>query len=819
MSTHCSNKTAALTFKVSTLVLCMLATGHSLAAENATEYVRVIGQAASINEALKEQRKSNSISSVVHADAIAKLPDDNAAEALQRIPGVSTERDQGEGRFVTVRGLGTDLNAVTINGTLVPAPEASRRGVALDVLPAELVQSLTVIKTLTPDMDANSLGGTIQVESLSAFDHDGLFYTAAVEGGYDEKREEYSPKVSGAVSQKFSLGSGTDNFGVAAALSWQERTFGSDNVETGGKWEDGLLEETEMRQYDIERERLGAGLNFDFRPNKNSEYYLRTLYSRFQDNETRQAAGVEFSDPLAINTPGSAEVVRELKEREETQEIKSFVLGGKNRFDQWTLEAQLGYSEASEKNPGGIAGAGFVGEFDDLQYSSTRIPVVKGGASFYDPSQYELDEVEWEKSTAKDKEKNAKFDLSRDYLLNDYASIFKFGAKVSQRTKTNDTEIWKVEDLDTSPAHFGSNGHYELAQFGPTLSSGPIHNQLAQLNLNDWRDAEESVINDYKTSEDIHAAYVMNTIDFDRLRVIAGLRYEDTDFETQGYRILDGESSSVSTQNDYDHWLPSLHLKYQLSSDAILRAAWTNTVVRPNFEQSRPGIYIDGDEAEFGNPNLKPLEASNFDLGVEKYFGDASVISMNAFYKDIDHFIYNANVAGTGDWTDFDEAMTFKNGSSAKIYGVELGYSQKWHNFIFGLNSTFSRAKADIDGMVDGELMTRTINFPSQSKVVGNAMIGWENDRVGLRLAANYKSRYLNEISGIDEPEKDLYTDDQVFVDLSGHVNFNKNIQLFFNAQNLTDEVYYNYNGNHHYNAQYEEYGPSYKVGLKFTHF
>ncbi|MEX5419735.1 TonB-dependent receptor, partial [Pseudomonas aeruginosa] len=127
--------------------------------------------------------------------------------------------------------------------------------------------------------DANSLGGTIQVESLSAFDHDGLFYTAAVEGGYDEKREEYSPKVSGAVSQKFSLGSGTDNFGVAAALSWQERTFGSDNVETGGKWEDGLLEETEMRQYDIERERLGAGLNFDFRPNKNSEYYLRTLYS------------------------------------------------------------------------------------------------------------------------------------------------------------------------------------------------------------------------------------------------------------------------------------------------------------------------------------------------------------------------------------------------------------------------------------------------------------------------------------------------------------------------------------------------------------
>lgn len=242
-------------------------------------------------------------------------------------------------------------------------------------------------------------------------------------------------------------------------------------------------------------------------------------------------------------------------------------------------------------------------------------------------------------------------------------------------------------------------------------------------------------------------------------------------------------------------------------------------MVRPNFEQSRPGIYIDGDEAEFGDPNLKPLEASNFDLGVEKYLGDASIISMNAFYKDIEHFIYNSNVAGTGDWANFDEALTFKNGSSAKIYGVELGYSQKWNNFIFGLNSTFSRAKADIDGMVDGELMTRTINFPHQSKVVGNAMIGWENDLFGLRLAANYKSRYLNEVSDVDDPEKDLYTDDQVFLDFSGHVNFNKNMQLFFNAQNLTDEVYYNYNSNRNYNAQYEEYGPSYKVGLKFTHF
>ena len=234
-----------------------------------TEHVEVVGQAASIDQALKEQRSSDSIKSVVHADGVAQLPDENVAEAVQRLPGVSVERDQGEGRFVSVRGLGPDLNSVTINGTLVPSPESERRAVALDVLPSELVQSLSVIKTLTPDMDANSLGGTVDVKSLSAFDHKGLFYTGSSEASYDKNTHQTSPKFSGAISDRFSLGDGIDNFGVAAALSWQKRDFGSDNVETGGAWdfEQGAkLQEFEQRDYDIRRERSGGGLNFDYKP-------------------------------------------------------------------------------------------------------------------------------------------------------------------------------------------------------------------------------------------------------------------------------------------------------------------------------------------------------------------------------------------------------------------------------------------------------------------------------------------------------------------------------------------------------------------------
>lgn len=144
--------------------------------------ISVVGQAASLESALDMQQLADNIVSVVHADAIGQLPDSNAAEALQRIPGLSVERDQGEGRYVRVRGISPDLNAVTINGSLVPAPESDVRAVALDVLPAGLIRSLEVSKTLTPSQDANSIGGTIEVKTISAFDHKGLFYS--VEGGF-----------------------------------------------------------------------------------------------------------------------------------------------------------------------------------------------------------------------------------------------------------------------------------------------------------------------------------------------------------------------------------------------------------------------------------------------------------------------------------------------------------------------------------------------------------------------------------------------------------------------------------------------------------
>ena len=838
---HRTSTAGLVGFTFTALAMAVASERLSAAEPSATEHVEVVGQAASIDQALKEQRSADSIKSVVHADGVAQLPDENVAEAVQRLPGISVERDQGEGRFVSVRGLGPDLNSVTINGTLVPAPESERRAVALDVLPSELVQSLSVIKTLTPDMDANSLGGTVDVKSLSAFDHEGLFYTGSSEASYDKNTAQTSPKFSGAISDRFSLGDGIDNFGVAAALSWQKRDFGSDNVETGGAWDfeqGSRLEEFEQRDYDIRRERAGGGLNFDYKPDDFSSYYLRTLYSRYKDTETRNAASIAFDNPQAPGEIGPAEGERKLKQREETQEIQSYVLGGERLFGLWTLSGQAGYSESSEDSPGHIAGATFKGidGFDGGFYDSDKPrPII--GPGFYDPNNFSLDKVEWEQQKTTDTEKNLRLDLARDYDLKGYASQVKFGGKVSRRDKDNDLDAWVYEDFDNlgftdEQLNLGQfqkgTVDYRLGRFGPGISADAIKQLLGGLDRDAFFDEQESRVNDFKMSEDINAAYLMNTLDVDDWRFIAGMRYEGTEFEAKGTGVTDGVFTDTDTRRRYHHWLPGLHARYQLDKNTQVRAAWTKSVVRPTFGQLAPGFVIDDDEATFGNPDLKPLESSNLDLGIEHFMGRAGTVSAFVFYKDIQNFVYNTDLAGTGAWTDFAEAHSFANGDSAKLYGLELAYSQKfdwlpapWNGLLLGGNATFSRSDAQIEGFdqASGTQRKRSIDLPNQSDTVGNLMLGWENDKLSLRLSANYKSAYLYELASISDRDHDLYVDAQTFVDFSARYSLTKNLQVSLEAQNLTDEPYFVYTGHRSYNGQFEEYGPTYKLGLTFTHF
>lgn len=827
----CVPRRKAFVVSIAAALAGLSAPGAAQHAAAAPPRILVTGQAASLNSALDKQQSADNIVSVVHADAIGQLPDANAAEALQRIPGVSVERDQGEGRYVRVRGISPDLNAVTINGSLVPAPESDVRAVALDVLPVGQIRSIEVFKTLMPSQDANSIGGTIEVKTISAFDHKGPFYSVEAGLGHDTNVGADSPNLAAAWSDLFMGG----KLGIAAGLSHSRRTFGSDNVETGGAWDiddDGSagLEEFERRDYRITRERQGAVFNVDYRPQKGELYYFRTLFSRFSDDERRQRHIVEFDDAMAAGDLGEAESVRELKARKETHDILSMSLGTERKLGDWMLALALGASQSSQDTPDDVESSFEAEDSYSAGFANAVRPRLIGDAAINSAAGYALDAVEVAKQYTEDTEYNLRIDLGRRYAAWGANHDLKFGAKASRRKKTNDANLWEVDGGDfDNPALAGFAGgsvDYAYGPFGPAIRAGAIDDLLRGVSLADYYDEEKSRIGDFTMHEDINAAYVQNTFGSDMWRVLVGMRYEGTRFEARGTGVTDGEFADRRTRRSYHDWLPALHVRRDLDDDTSIRAAWTHSVVRPTFGQLAPGFVIDGDEAEFGNPDLEPMKSANLDLGIERRLGYAGVASAYVFHKKIEDFVFATDLAGSGEWADFDEAKTFVNGASAKVSGLELAYAQTfrhlpapWSGLILSANATFTNSDARIATYSDGERVSRVIPLPSQSDRSFNLMVGYETGPWSVRLAANHKSKYLLEVADLADKRYDLYVDGQTQYDFSARYNLGKRVQIVFEALNLGDEKYYVYTGRGGLNGQYESYGRTYKLGIKVATF
>jgi TonB-dependent receptor len=260
-----------------------------------------------------------------------------------------------------------------------------------------------------------------------------------------------------------------------------------------------------------------------------------------------------------------------------------------------------------------------------------------------------------------------------------------------------------------------------------------------------------------------------------------------------------------------------------------VRASWTNTIVRPAFGQLAPGYLIEQDddelEASFGNPDLEALEAVNWDVSIEHYMGGLGVISASGFYKDITNFIYEADLGGYGKYQKFDKAETYVNGDDADILGLDLAYVQEfgfmpedWRGLIFTSNLTLSDSTAHISWQDDG-LQGRDISLPSQSELTANASLGYENQFVSVRLSAAYKSEYLVEINELDDADFDIYQDAHTQWDFVAKSFITEDITVYFKAINLTDESFYTYIGQSRYNAQYEEYGRTFQLGIQFINY
>ena len=811
----------------------------------AIENVIVVGQQAGQAIALNKQKNANRLVSISTADAIGQFPDQNAAEALQRLPGIAIQRDQGEGRFVGIRGIDPSLNNVTINGVNVPSPEAGVRSVAMDVLPAELIASLEVSKSVTPDMDADAIGGSIEVKSLSAFDREGQSFSLNGQTSYNDQVEEYSPKLSGSYTNIFEF-EGERKFGVAAALSWYERKFGSHNKETDGGWGDIEVEsltteedveffgaeEIEQRHYLITRERLGAAVNFDYQTSSEHKYYLRTLYSEFSDDEYRLRNEYKFADGKVLDgytdTAASfvdAEMDRDSKDRFEEQEIISLVAGGENHHGDWTYEYNLGYSKSSETEPDRLD-IDFKGEEFDMSYVARDIPTLTRSANAHMLENFELDEIVWENNNTEDEETSFKLDIAKAFDFGNNTGEFKFGGKYRSREKFNDADVTIYDgDFDgLSAADFADAvPQYSIGDFGPGLSRSALRNYFrdnqSDLSIDNINSTVDSDGLTYTSSEDIMALYGMVSLDIDRWYIVAGVRYEDTDFETQGNQVEaiadeDNDSETVTTtpwrgEKSYSHILPNLNVRFDVNDKLVTRFAYTETIARPNFEDSAAFQLIereieDGEtalEAEAGNPDLDPYESSNLDLSIEYYPGNVGVLSAGLFYKNIDNFIIQEEVQDNGEWDGFDEVVQKVNGGSAELTGLELAWTK---TFKFGLLLGANATLTDADDAL-----------PNQSDTIGNLMVGYEDRRISTRLSLNHKSETFQ----FFDNDLEVYQDTHNQLDFTFKYAILSGTQIYFNAVNITDEPFYLYHGDSRYNYQYETYGRTYELGISFTSF
>ena len=208
----------------------------SALAQNAEEEIVVTGRRAADRAALENKRDSDNQVDQIRADDVGRLPDQNVAEALRRLPGLSVANDQGEGRYLTVRGVSPDLLNVTLNGQTAGVAEPEARQVKLDDIPSGLIGAVTVNKTLTPDMDANAIAGSANIETVSAFDRNRMFGTFRGAYGYNDLNEDNPYEADASFGTLFGP---SNQFGVVLAVNHSRRVLGSENFQSGGSWEGG----------------------------------------------------------------------------------------------------------------------------------------------------------------------------------------------------------------------------------------------------------------------------------------------------------------------------------------------------------------------------------------------------------------------------------------------------------------------------------------------------------------------------------------------------------------------------------------------------
>nr|WP_283161769.1 TonB-dependent receptor [Xanthomonas nasturtii] len=806
------------------------------------ERLEVRPQLEAQERAVDLKRASDAIQDAVASDAMGRYPDKNVAESLQRLPGVSVTRDQGEGRFVVIRGLDSALNSVTIDGMTMGTPEDGTRSAPLDVIPSDSTERLKVVKSPTPDMPGDSIGGAIQVESTSAFDRDGRTLRGSIEGSHQSLSGKTSPKGAFNYSDIYH---GT--FGVAVGVNYQDREFESDNTEVaydtfaGGADDDLFAGEVQRRKYFIERTRMGANLNLDWRPDADNRYYLRTLYSRFDDAETRQRTIFGLADgQVSANGDGTYNVAdlpadaisKRVRYRTKKEDTMALSFGGENRLSAATVDYKLGYTKTTER-VNDEKEARFTYDGDDLSASvdqNSGIPRL----GFSDNGWQRNDDFVFDRfvlapKRVDDSERSAQINVRFD---GEHASL-KMGVLGRWRERdvnVDESELRRGPAIDLSdwttaaPEHRGGTLGESIGSDGMRRywnTSGTLYSARPQ---DVGGNLQTSLQDDYKATEDVFATYAMGTWDIGALRMIAGVRVENTQFDATGNQVdvaANGRTATVTPReasSSYTNVLPGLHLRYDTGNDWVLRFAANKTLSRPSFGDASPRVSINrsDNEVSLGNPDLNPYRSQNLDLSFEKYIGTTGVISLGVLHKSIDDYIVQTINTNDAEFPGLQVTRSI-NGDTAKVRGAEFNWQQTldflpegWNGLLLGASATL--LDSDFNPGLDNRAGD-DFTLPRSSKRIYSGHLGYEKYGFSARVAAVYRSEYLDTIG--QSRAYDIYVAPHTQLDVSTNYQFNSHVSLYLEAQNLLDEPLELYQGIPSRTLQHEEYGRTYALGLK----
>lgn len=785
-------------------------TALSLAGQDYSVSVTAESEGTGQARALNDQKNSINQVNLIASDQIGSFPDPNAAEAVQRVPGIVVQRDQGEGRFVLIRGTEPRLSATTINGERIGTTENTSRQIPLDTIPADLMGAIEVTKAFTPDMEADSIGGRVNLITKRAPASRQIALTIAT--GFNTLVKDDIKDYSGTYGDSFFA----NKLGFIGSGNYYENNRGSQDIEPAytGTF---ALNSLDLRDYKLTRKRYGGTWDVNYRINPGSEIFLRGLRSEYTDRELRY----RFRDLIS-----NGRLERLLRQRYHDSTQLSSSIGGTHTLPRsWTISWIGSYSRATLRTPYRL-------ESTFRQTGVTFSPNVTPTAIDPDnvqanPQNQNLNNFNFIQNAIQNDrgyERNLAggFNVSAPSRFGaSTTGLLKFGMKVRDANRTRDvdsstqtprsgTTIRLINNLDGEylPADYFLDGKYP--EF---LNSFPAAGVMQFLSRGGTLNTVVSPTGDsgsYRAKERVTAGYAMEELYFgEKTTLLGGVRFEytSTSYSAPQYRLGTGGAvqnrSIFEGENNYLNVLPSINLRHQLFKDTPLRISFSRSLARPNYNDLAPFVLQDttGLTISRGNPDLNVTTATNFDVSVEHYFQNVGIVSGGFFYKHLNDYIYSATSQETFG-TDLYRITQPINGEKANLYGLELNLVRQMDflpGYLKGINlyANYTHVKSNAT-LPRGEFI-----LPSQASDMGNVALGYGLKGFTSRVSLNYQGKLPLAIGAT--ANDDNWLDRRLQVDFSASQQFGKHVKIFIDVLNLANQPYRVYLGTFRNRAIQEE--------------